>query len=901
MSDTYLNTALMTDKEITGQLGRRGNTTVYSVRSIKSDHNYVLKHISVPESQKQVSALIFSGAATDEQAAQEYYQTVVSDYKEELELLESLSTSPNLSCFHSYEIKPKEEGVGFDVYLLAEERLTLEQYLLPNQITHISTINLAMDLCSALNDLRAAGLIHRNVKPSNIFLNTQGHFMLGDMGIARIEQLKYCSMPESMLSPFSAPELFELMANVNETIDVYSVGLILYRIYNGNHAPFEDEKTSAKGADKLRITGHELPAPMFADYEMTEIILKACAFDPADRYQTPDELKTALTDYMKRNQLGDTPIIPPIVADEEPVVSELEEETVEPVQFADTETMEEDFKESFSPDNDMLTALIDTVHQDAEFDIDVLEDTADEVSEDGSAAASPRKRRRLTTWLPTAASLAAVLALLAAVVWFFFIRVGTIRIDNITASAQTTDSITITVDTQEDIGSFEVLCSDGYGSVQKKTYNGEDIVFDSLVSGVQYTFTVQGFDRENIAGVPSIYASTVATTNIINLATSTVTVSSAELTFVIDGADPGEWHIAYGPTGQEASIKVFEGHSVVLSNLSPDTEYTAVLQDLSNVHLSGNTTVTFRTLPSVTISDDVVVNLSSGVGTISWQYEGQAPESWTVTCVGTMGYEATLTVEDSTCTLENLVGGETYTVTISSANMLTAASLHFTPNALAISELTATPGDNGTATVSWICQTAQTDAQWLVVYAPAGTEGMETAVQSTESSITLSGLIPGITYDIEVRTVAGDQVDGSKGMLIMPDAKVFANYGFTSAYIGIWLRPDKDDWTAANLQIVKDTFSKTEKIAFACESINTPQDSTDTVMTMIVVRDNSGALVDYYTGQEVWSNMWSKHGGKYLYIGELLRTPQEPGDYTFEIYFNGQLVNSGAPNKFTVK
>ena len=75
--------------------------------------------------------------------------------------------------------------------------------------------------------------------------------MLGDLGIAKIEELKYCSMPENMLSSYSAPELFSLVGSIEPTTDIYSVGLILYRIYNGNHAPFEDERTSAKAADKL--------------------------------------------------------------------------------------------------------------------------------------------------------------------------------------------------------------------------------------------------------------------------------------------------------------------------------------------------------------------------------------------------------------------------------------------------------------------------------------------------------------------------------------------------------------------------------------------------------------------------------------------------------------------------
>ena len=45
------------------------------------------------------------------------------------ETLEQLAASPNLDCFRSYQIEPKEDGVGFDIYLLAEHRTTLSEYL----------------------------------------------------------------------------------------------------------------------------------------------------------------------------------------------------------------------------------------------------------------------------------------------------------------------------------------------------------------------------------------------------------------------------------------------------------------------------------------------------------------------------------------------------------------------------------------------------------------------------------------------------------------------------------------------------------------------------------------------------------------------------------------------------
>ena len=297
MPELNMISPLLTNMELVKCVSVHGGTSVYIVKSTKSNQSYYLKHICIPESQKQVDALMFTGAAATVEDAQNYYKQVAADYQAELETLETLSASPNIGCYRSYQIEPKEDGVGFEIYLLAEYRQTLSEVLAETPMTQSGAVNLGLDLCSALCSLREAGLIHRNVKPSNVYLSSSGHYLLGDLGIAKIDELKYCSMPENMLSSFSAPELFSLLGTIEPTTDIYSVGMILYRIYNGNHGPFEDEKTSARAADKLRVTGQQLPAPMYADYEMADILLKACAFKPEDRYQTPQELQEALKRY----------------------------------------------------------------------------------------------------------------------------------------------------------------------------------------------------------------------------------------------------------------------------------------------------------------------------------------------------------------------------------------------------------------------------------------------------------------------------------------------------------------------------------------------------------------------------------------------------------------------------
>ena len=132
MAEIKLISPLLSNMEIVKSVSIRGGTSVYIVRSTKTQQTYILKHISVPESQKQVDALLYTGAAATKEEAQKYYEQVVADYQTELETLESLSSSPNLDSYRSYQIAPKEDAVGYDVYLLAEHRKTLVDYLAEN-------------------------------------------------------------------------------------------------------------------------------------------------------------------------------------------------------------------------------------------------------------------------------------------------------------------------------------------------------------------------------------------------------------------------------------------------------------------------------------------------------------------------------------------------------------------------------------------------------------------------------------------------------------------------------------------------------------------------------------------------------------------------------------------------
>lgn len=304
MIDPRKITPLLSNMTVDREIGRGPNGVVYLVTRRLDGKKLALKHISIPANDAQTKALIFAGAVTSEADAHRYYSALVKDIKSELLLLNGLKNAPNLLKFRGYQVDQKFIGSGFDVYLLADYCRSLPEYLAAHPLTRLQAINLAIDLCSGLEQLRAAGLLHKDVRPSNIYLGDNRHFLLGDLGIVKLEDMEYSSMPDQLLTEYTAPEAAPSDAMLSSTMDIYSVGLILYEIYNGGVLPVGE-------TGKFVRTEEELPTPAYADLALSEIILKACAFDPDARYQTPAEMKQALVLYMQRGNVSNTPLVPP--------------------------------------------------------------------------------------------------------------------------------------------------------------------------------------------------------------------------------------------------------------------------------------------------------------------------------------------------------------------------------------------------------------------------------------------------------------------------------------------------------------------------------------------------------------------------------------------------------------
>ncbi len=307
MIDPKRITPLLSNMTVDSRLGQGPTGDVYLVSRRVDGKKLALKHISIPTSDAETKALIYAGAVKNESAAQRYYTSQVKELKNELLLLNGVKNASNLLKFRGYQVDQKYIGVGYDIYLLSDYYPSLPEYQKTSPLTKLQAVNLAIDLCSALEQLRSGGLIHKDVQPRNVFYGSGGHFMLGDLGLVQISELPYSSMPDAMITPYSAPEVRSGDAVLSESMDIYSVGVILYEVYNGGELPLDEQNKL------IQTRKSPLGSPKYADVALSEIILKACARKPEDRYSSPADMKQALVLYMQRSNLKNELLVPPPV------------------------------------------------------------------------------------------------------------------------------------------------------------------------------------------------------------------------------------------------------------------------------------------------------------------------------------------------------------------------------------------------------------------------------------------------------------------------------------------------------------------------------------------------------------------------------------------------------------
>ena len=175
----------------------------------------------------------------------------------------------------------------------------------------MEVVRLGQETADALAFCQRKNIIHRDVKPENIFISEAGQFKLGDFGVAKTAASRSTGGSHKGTERYMAPEVF-LNQPYGPTVDLYSLGLVLYRLLNGGRLPFLPPAPKPlsfgdyENAQIRRMQGAPIPPPAKADAALASIVLKACAFRSADRFRSAAEFKGALDAYVSSHPDGVT-------------------------------------------------------------------------------------------------------------------------------------------------------------------------------------------------------------------------------------------------------------------------------------------------------------------------------------------------------------------------------------------------------------------------------------------------------------------------------------------------------------------------------------------------------------------------------------------------------------------
>ena len=298
--------------EIVKRLGRGGFGTVYQAQRNSAGvmEDAAIKVISFPRNKEDIEADITDGY--DLVSVRNKYKDMLHRYVDEYQIMLAFKGQTNIVSCDDFATKPHEDGIGWDVFirmeLLTPLTTLIKQYA--GSIPEEMVIKVGMDICSALVLCESKHIVHRDIKPENIMVSEFGDYKLGDFGIART---MYHTTQATIAGSdrYMAPEVIK-RKEYGKEVDTYSLGLVLYWMLNNRKRPFIDadyipSNEENEQAQFRRETGDPLPPPKYGSRELQNIVLKACAYEPKDRFSSAREMYQALAALQTG---GSMPVIP---------------------------------------------------------------------------------------------------------------------------------------------------------------------------------------------------------------------------------------------------------------------------------------------------------------------------------------------------------------------------------------------------------------------------------------------------------------------------------------------------------------------------------------------------------------------------------------------------------------
>ena len=277
-------------------LGTGSYGKVYEIQRSEDGEIFraALKVIRIPKDDEELKKI--REDAPDEDSVRSYLESKVKDIKAEYALMAKLRSCPNIVIYDDHKVIEKKDEPGWIVLIKMELLTQFRQYVKEIGLSEALVKKSGIDLCKALEACQAQNIVHRDIKPGNMFINEYDNIKLGDFGIARKMDHTSTMMTRIGTYPYMAPEIYHGMP-AGFASDIYSVGMVMYRMLNDNIGPFETTlrtTQSVQEAQNRRFRGDPLPYPRHGSRRLKDIIMRALAFDPAYRFRSAVEMRRAL-------------------------------------------------------------------------------------------------------------------------------------------------------------------------------------------------------------------------------------------------------------------------------------------------------------------------------------------------------------------------------------------------------------------------------------------------------------------------------------------------------------------------------------------------------------------------------------------------------------------------------
>lgn len=307
--------------KIYDRLGAGSFGTVFKIERIDSPGEFsALKIISIPPSEDALDAYWDEHPTSSDNDVSTYYHGLVDELKKECNLMSKLKGHSNIVSIEDYDEIPKKNSIGWDILVRMELLTPITRRFREKFPDETDVIKLGIDICKALEICKQNKIIHRDIKPSNIFYSPYGDYKLGDFGVARTFSKSSSTASKRGTPNFMAPEMYKGL-KYGADIDIYSLGIVLYKYLNNGNEPFRNENTytDEEYAFEQRMKGARMPRPANGSKELASVVLKACSYNPKDRFTSPAQMRTALELVLqgKKNVLSLLPEDEPELDDEE--------------------------------------------------------------------------------------------------------------------------------------------------------------------------------------------------------------------------------------------------------------------------------------------------------------------------------------------------------------------------------------------------------------------------------------------------------------------------------------------------------------------------------------------------------------------------------------------------------